>query len=242
MITLHSGDFPEFEDSVFSLRQKAYFNAYGASTPFFMLWSQKKSGETVAVISSLSGDVTLSLSENSDFDEIESFLYAIGFSSVFYNAEYEGLLRFANAEKGKIMRLEKTVSAEKPDFSKPDYKAVFDLLFEKGEASFGDWFTDLAHKNRHGSADIVTKTVNGKTVAVAVCIAKTDKAALIGSVKTDREYRNNGYGTKLVAELCSYLQESGRQIFLCREENKNREFYLRLGFADCGEWITAKNE
>lgn len=242
MITLLSGSFPEFEDGVFSLRQEAYFNAYGTDTPFFMLWTQKKCGETVAVISSLSGDVTLSLCKDADFDEIKTFLYAIGFSSVFYNAEYGNFLRFKSVEKGKIMRLEKTVSAEKTVSTEPDYKAVFDLVFETDEVSFGDWFTDLAHKIRRGSADIVTKTVDGKTVACAVCVAKTDKAALIGSVKTDEKYRNNGYGTELVTTLCSSLQEVGRQVYICREEDKNNGFYVRLGFADCGEWMTAKNE
>jgi predicted GNAT family acetyltransferase len=115
------------------------------------------------------------------------------------------------------------------------------LIFESEEASFGDWFTDLAHKIRRGCADITTKRVDGRTVACAACVAKTDTAALIGFVKTAADYRRRGYGAELVKSLCAFLQSGGRQVFLCREENKNEKFYSQIGFADCGEWMTAKN-
>ena len=82
----------------------------------------------------------------------------------------------------------------------------------------------------------------GSTAACAVCVAKTDKAALIGFVKTAAEYRNKGIGTEIVKRLCAFFQNGGRQVYLCREENKNELFYSRIGFENCGEWMTAKNE
>jgi predicted GNAT family acetyltransferase len=64
--------------------------------------------------------------------------------------------------------------------------------------------------------------------------------ALIGSVKTDEKYRNKGFGTLLVTRLCSYLQQNGFEVYLCREENKNTDFYSHIGFSDCGEWTSIK--
>ena len=244
MISLFKKDtpFPAISDSVFSLRQRAYYNVYGTEQPFFMLWLQtNEAGETVSVISSLSGDVTLALTEKSDFDEIVSFLSAIGYSSIFLNNSFAGRFNFGKREAGKIMRLEKRLEERKITFSEPDYKAIFDLLFKEEEASFEDWFTDLSHKKRHSGAEIHT-CFDGKTlVSCAVCVAMTENEALLGSVKTRENYRKRGFGTKTVTELCSFLQGKGKDIFLCREENKNKEFYSRIGFADCGEWMSIKN-
>ena len=235
--------FPSLNDGVFSLRQKAFFNSYGVKAPFFMTWVQTDENEDEsAVITSLSGDVTLALSGRADFDEISGFLSAVGFSSVFFNKKYASRFAFENGESGKIMKLEKELPETEVFFDEPDYKAVFGLLFENGGVSFPDWFTDLSLRARKGFAYILTHKENGKTVACALCQATDEKSELIGSVKTDREFRNKGIGTFLVTKLCAFLQKENKTVFLCRDENKNEDFYSRIGFKNCGEWMSIKNE
>ncbi len=235
--------FPSLDDGVFSLRQRAFFDAYGAGEKFFSVWVQTDENEKMtAVISSLSGDVTLALKEEADFEEINGFLKAIGFSSIFLNKKYSDFFPLEKKQTGKIMKLEKVLSETYYIFPEPDYKAVFNLLFEENEVSFSDWFTDISHRIRHGSAIADTVVENGKTVACAFCQAKSGCDALIGSVKTDKNYRNKGFGTLTVTRLCSYLQKNGFRVYLCREENKNKDFYSRIGFIDCGEWASIKNE
>ena len=235
--------FPLFDDGVFSLRQRAFFDAYGAGEKFFSVWIQTDEKEDVtAVITSLSGDVTLALSDESDFEEINEFLSVIGFSSVFLNRAYSDYFSFGKKQNGKIMKLERELPETDFNITEPDYKAVFNLLFEDENVSFPDWFTDTSHRIRHGAAIADTVTLDGKTVACAFCQAKAENKALIGSVKTDKAYRNRGLGTLTVTRLCSYLQQNGFEVYLCREENKNKNFYSQIGFSDCAEWTSIKNE
>lgn len=235
--------FPLLDDGVFSLRQRAFFDAYGLSEHFFSVWVQTDEKEsTVSVITSLSGDVTLSLSDGADFEEINEFLAVIGFSSLFFNKKYSDFFSFGKREYGKIMELRRQLPVCEVTFSEPDYRAVFDLLFNENEASFSDWFTDISFRVRRSKALIDEIRVDGKTVSCALCQAMTDKKALIGSVKTDKNYRNRGFASTLVTRLCSFLQQKNLQVFLCRENNKNEVFYSRIGFENCGEWMSIKNE
>lgn len=233
--------FPLLDDGVFSLRQRAFFDSYGVTTDFFFCWVQTdENGHVTAVITSLSGDVTLALKEEADFEEISEFLNVIGFSSIFFNKKYAPFLPFETGETGKIMVLEKTLTETDYTPIEPDYRGIFRLLFENGNVSFPDWFTDTSHRLRHGTALADFEKKDGKTVACAFCQAMADGRALIGSVKTDEEYRKNGIGTRLVSRLSAYLQQRGFEVFLCRKENENRDFYSRIGFCDCGEWVSVK--
>lgn len=235
--------FPSTDDGVFSLRQRAFFNAYGVNQKFFSVWHQTDKNENVtSVITSLSGDITLALTDKSDFEEINEFLRAVGSSSIFFNKKYSDYFSFGNKTSGKIMKLKNELPKTDFTFTEPDYKAVFNLLFENNEVSFPDWFTDVSHRIRHDTALADTYILDGRTVACAFCQAKANNKALIGSVKTDEKYRKKGIGSLIVTRLCSYLQQNGFEVYLCREENKNEKFYNRIGFADCGEWTNIKNE
>ena len=57
---------------IFGVRIKAYLNAYGTKEKFLMFWEQRNESGITAAISSLDGDCTLCLTENADFDEINS--------------------------------------------------------------------------------------------------------------------------------------------------------------------------
>ena len=235
--------FPLFDDGVFSLRQRAFFNSYGTNAAFFQSWIQTDENKTVtAVITSLSGDVTLALCENADFEEINEFLAVIGFSSVFLNREYSKCFPSGKKQNGIIMKLEKKLPKTDIEFKEPDFRSVFNLLFNDENVSFSDWFTDVTLRIRRGTAYADTFILDGKTVACAFCQATDGKSALIGSVKTDEKYRNKGIGTLLVTRLSSYLQNKGLKVYLCREENKNKDFYSQIGFKNCGEWTSIKNE
>jgi len=235
--------FPSFDDGVFSLRQRAFFNSYGTDCAVFITWVQTdEDGFITAVITSFSGDITLALSDRADFDEINEFIRVIGFSSIFLNKKYSCYFSSEKKQIGRIMELKRELPKTDFIFCEPDYKAIFNLICDNESASFSDWFTDISLRIRHNTALADTYTADGKTVACAFCLAKTESDALLGSVKTDEKYRKKGIGTLLVTRLCSYLQHSGLNVYLCREENKNEDFYSRIGFENCGEWTSIKNE
>ena len=235
--------FPDFDDGIFTLRQRAFYNSYGTFASFFMTWAQTdESGKITAVITSLSGDVTLSLSDEADFEEIRQFLFATGFSSIFLNKKYARFFPSDRFDDGKIMELHKALPYKELTFDEPDYKAVYGLVFNENEISFSDWFTDISFRVRRNTAYIHAFKDGENTVACALCSALDGKSALIGSVSTKEDYRFKGIGTSLVTELCAFLQKKDLSVFLCRENNKNKDFYSRIGFDDCGEWMSIKNE
>ena len=78
--------------------------------------------------------------------------------------------------------------------------------------------------------------IDGELACGAVVTGVTDKTAIITAIATDGNYRRKGLGKKLITEICEKL--SGREVFIYREIDKNKEFYENCGFLECGAFVT----
>lgn len=232
---------PFLKKDIFGIRIEANFNAYGTGQKFLIFWEQRDlNGSVTAVISSLDGDVTLYLSETADFEEINEFLFAVGAKTVFLDTRYDKYFSFRVKENGIIMKLNSNLSCSQKTEDETDFKKLFNLIFDKdNKVDFSFWFTDLSHKIRHGAADIKVLKIDGEPVACALAVFMTEEAALLGAVAVKEKYRLKGFGTLVVSALCEKMQKESKEVFLCRENNKNEEFYCRMGFENCGEWTMA---
>jgi predicted GNAT family acetyltransferase len=88
----------------------------------------------------------------------------------------------------------------------------------------------------HGSL-LYGVTVDGRLVATASTSAANSQSAMVVAVATREGYRQNGFATAAVEELCkASLKEGKRFLCLFYDNPKAGRIYRRIGFEECGEY------
>lgn len=219
---------------VYSVTIKALAKAYGFSYSFAKFYCAKDNQNRVtAIISALDSDYTLSYDENlSDIDELKEFFCFIGYSSIHCNAQFE-----LNAEysQGVVMQCIEKREADIRYAEVNDYPHLFDLynFVDYGEIPFNDWYVDISHRIRKGTAFAATLDTDGEIISSAILTSIYNNSAVLSAVRTEPQFRGLGYGSALVRAMCCSV--SG-VVFIMREADKNEHFYKRLGFSNSGKW------
>jgi ribosomal protein S18 acetylase RimI-like enzyme len=80
-----------------------------------------------------------------------------------------------------------------------------------------------------------------KMVSCALTTTETDDAAMIGSVYTIPDFRNQGHARDCVFNLCQDLISNRKRPYLFYREDNNslRKLYYCLGFRQINTWILA---
>lgn len=75
---------------------------------------------------------------------------------------------------------------------------------------------------------------NRKIASAAICNYYNRYIANISIITTAPEYRDKGYGTKLLSYVCSQLLEITESVSVCHEYNNANKIYNKLGFKEIG--------
>ncbi len=221
-------------NDIFSVRIFSLLGAYGCKYPFAVFYRQLDDGGNItAVISSLDGDFTVSVRDDSaDIDEIADFLRTVGFKSVLCG-EINGISEIFT--QGAVMVTSKSFELFADAGCVDPYPNLFDLynFLDYTDGSFDAWYIDLNHRIRHGYARAYALKVNGETVSSAVLSSIYGDNAVLSAVRTGEDKRGFGYGSSLVCAVCS---DFGGKVYLMREKDRNEFFYKRLGFENTGIW------
>lgn len=225
----------------FGCKIESNLHAYGLTAPFAGAWLQQNEAKGItAALSKVDGAAVLCAGENADFDEIEEFMPFAGIETLLCD---EAAGRHLGGDKrfGPVMRLQKPPLSEGHGQAvmHPPIKGLYDVLCESGlfggaPPEFARFYVDVSHRIRHGCSDSAGVYEGERLAAVAMAVAKTKTAALLGAVAARPGCRGKGYGSSAVLALLQNLQD--RAVYLLREPEKNKHFYERLGFADCGAW------
>jgi hypothetical protein len=78
---------------------------------------------------------------------------------------------------------------------------------------------------------------DGAMVSIARSAAESTRAAMIIGVATLPEYRNRGYATAAMTDLCRRLCESGRTPCLFYDNPHAGRIYRRMGFEEIGNYV-----
>lgn len=225
----------EYENlDVYSVKIKALAQAYGFSYSFAKFYYAKNDkNRTTAIISALDNDYTLSYDEDiCDVDELKEFFSFIGYSSIHCNAQFE-----LNAEysQGVVMQCIEKREADIRYAEVNDYPHLFDLynFVDYGEIPFNDWYVDISHRIRKGTALAATLDIDGNIISSAILTSIYDGNAVLSAVRTESQFRRSGFGSALVRAMCCSV--SG-VVFIMREADKNEHFYKTLGFSNSGKW------
>ncbi len=218
---------------VYSIRILSLLNAYGCNYNFASFYVQiNDDNEITAIISRLDSDFTLSFTEKADKDELIDFFSMISFSSLLCSPNF---VLNRSYEQGKVMKSQKKIEISYPHTEIDEYPKLMDIfsLTDYEAQDFKSWYADLNHRIRHGCAKAYTLNVNDEIVSSALFSFIYGDYAILSSVKTKKEFTRLGYGSCLVSYMnCDF----GKTVYLLREENRNENFYKRLGFENCSDW------
>lgn len=77
---------------------------------------------------------------------------------------------------------------------------------------------------------------DGKIAASAATAVESEQAGMIVSVFTGKPYRNQGYASAAVSELCRLLLQKGKTACLFYDNPAAGRIYHRLGFETIDQW------
>lgn len=192
---------------------------YGINSDDALFWYSENEQGIINAVFSLSDSVFLaSTQENSLYDEIKLFSQIVGAQKVSYStADY--VMKYVSGE----IYTEDDITGE-------NVKDAFDVVFEDDEnrkSFFAKWYSDISHKIRHNLIHGKCIYKDGKCVSVAFTSGETDSIAVISAVSTLREYRNNGFGERVVLSLSQSLD---KEIYLMTDNENTKKWYERIGF------------
>lgn len=213
-----------FNENVFSVKILSSFLAYGNYPDIAKFWTSSDCDYC------LWGDnLTISGNANKDFVEF------LNPKTILCSAEIAQKLNLNIIQSGEI--LHKNLDGEKQNFEitySDDINIIYDIL--KSCEMIDDYESfklECSHKLRHalGAYEMIDKK------AVAMALYSFENCAIISTVAVLKEYRRQGLGKKVLANLEQKLK--GREVFLLKEKDKNENFYKKQNYKTIGHWVVA---
>lgn len=222
----------------FAARITALFETYGASQSFAFFWVQTIGGVPTAAVSRVDGSATLFCAENADYEELSSFLSAVGFSDITCHADCAERLGLPIKKTSFIVRYcgnEAELSAADilNDYDKKElYALLTECGFELGD--YGSFLADVCARLAKGTASLAAVQSGGELSACAFALFEGEKSVLLGAVATRPSARGKGYASALVGSLAN--EKSEKAVFLFCRNDSLADFYNKIGFEICGRW------
>lgn len=229
-------DISQFDDwkirDIFSVRILSLLYAYGCKYQFATFYRQIIDGKITAVISKLDNDVTLSIDDGHDSDEIIHFLCVSGYSSVLSSDKFQLNSRF---EEGMVMSCIAKRETTMLNAQLDEYPKLMDLFnfIDYGAQDFKAWYVDISHRVRHKSAKAYTLNVNDEIISSGILSSIIDGYAILTAVRTKDEFQGMGYGSCLVNNICNDVIGT---VYIMRDMNLNEHFYINCGFENLHKW------
>lgn len=227
----------------FACRIISLCNSYKPDLVFVDYWLvQNDSGKNTGAIARNGSNFILFLTDDSDIEEISSFMRIAGASAVICDGKYQLDFSGGKTLEGKVLvKAEAFDDEDDLSFIEPDIKSAYGLIQKSADENFvppnfEDFYVDVNHKLRHNTSRLLGIEENGVPAAVAMTVAESDNAAVLGAVSCDPEYRRRGFGSSLIKHITNILVGEKKSVYLHRAENDNVEFYKNLGFTEYGSW------
>ena len=227
----------------FACRIISLFHSYRPDLAFVDYWLIRNAlnGDYTGAIARNGSNFILLLTEKSDLSEVSSFMRISGASGVIGNGAY-ALDWTGDVTHGAVLK--RHTAFEDADAVKvivPDIRAAYDLIVScSGEGfrppEFDSFYVDVNHKLRHHAMRLCGIEDDGRLAALAMTVAESDTAAVLGAVACAPEYRRKRYGSAVVKHITNSLVAEGKRVYLHRAQNANVRFYQKLGFTECGQW------
>lgn len=217
---------------IYSVRILALLKSYGLKYHFAVFYRQVINEKTVAIMSKLDGDFTLSLTDGFDADELVRFFCVTGFTSILCSDKFEF---GARCDKGIVMSSSAKRESQIIGAAVDEYPKLMDLynFVDYEGMDFKAWYVDISHRVRHGTAKAYTLCIGVDIISSGILSAIYEGDGVLTAVRTADEFRHMGYGSALVNYICSDVKGT---VYLMRDADLNEAFYKKIGFENIGEW------
>lgn len=235
--------------SPYGARIVSYYESYhGTKYTFLDFWLQRDECGFACCAFCRYYSTVIICGEPCDISEAEQFVMMLAPISVMCSGELNLDLKMHFIE-GETMRCRKLADnkiiaesnceIQRINSDTRGLRDMYDLLLsvngnKDALPEFGCFYPDIAHRIRHGTAEVCAVYQDGKMVSTAAIVAKSPDSAVIACVATAFESRSKGYATVLVGDLTKKMLAQGRAVYLHRE--RKLHLYDRLGFKPCGSW------
>jgi len=206
--------------------------AYGTGYDFLDTWVQE-TDEITALITRFYGAVTVCAGEGADREEIEGFLAVLGVSD-FTSSFEKGRKNVMKLERGGDCKALPVTNCNCIENS--NYKAFYDIISKCHDdydaALFEDWYVDMSHRVRHGTADIFLLAcgdADGTTafVSAAAALSVTPHCVFLSAISTLPQYRGRHFAHTLIRMVCGKYADR-TVCLLCGDDKVS--FYEKAGF------------
>ena len=228
------------KNNPFGCRIISLYNTYNYNLPFVDFWVQLSNNTPVSLISRLESALIILLTDNSDLDEISSFVRVSGAETVLCDAKYKLNCDFKRVS-GPILCSDSAFEIDNSfEVYKPSVKEVYSIISTSASdnfkvPSYESFMLDVNHK------------INQRTIRMyaikeeipAACImtlAESRESAVLGALATNPKLRKKGYGGFLIKYINNVLIGEGKKVYLHRAPDENISFYNKLGFKQYGFW------
>lgn len=217
---------------IFSVRILSLLYAYGCKYQFATFYRQIIDGKITAIISKLDNDVTISVADDFDNEELVHFLCVCGYSSVLCCDRF---ILGSRYEEGMVMSCSSKREITMLNTQLDEYPKLMDLLnfIDYGAQDFKAWYVDISHRVRHKSAKAYTLNINDEIISSGILSSMIDGYSILTAVRTKDEFMGMGYGTCLVCSICNDVKGT---VYIMRDMDINESFYIKCGFENIYKW------
>ena len=138
---------------------------------------------------------------------------------------YGGLMRFTGVWP--------PVAPDEPAYRLPMLYPLLQTGFS-ALPPFDSWYVDVSHRLRHEACHVAVCCADGRPVSMAMTVAESQSAAVIGGVVTEPSFRRRGLASRCVTALLSRLSDK-RTMWIAPTDGAAERMYARLGFAPADE-------
>jgi len=225
----------------FGCRIKSLYATYSYNLPFVDFWVEFVNEKYVSLIARLESVFILRLTDDSDIEEISSFLRVSGASSIICDGKYELQVNLKRTDGPILARNSPFQLTRNFDVITPTVKDIY-FVIDKCKSdnfsvpSYEDFALDVTHK-------LNSKTIRmfgiSNGIVLQSCImtlAESEDCAVLGALATLPNFRSCGFGSHLIKYITNKLIAENKSVYLHRAKTENIEFYKKSGFEEYGIW------
>ena len=208
----------------------SYYKAYGTRYDFCRFYSNDNGG-----IILMYNALAVVCGEGFDADELTEFIRVFSPASIEMPPDLFSILVISGytAKRRTMFRMAAfpTQSREKLHINK-DFPLAFSILregFPMTEDDYPQWYTDLSHRIRHGTAALYTYGGHS-TAALQFC---ADGFAFVSHIATAENERGKGYAREMLYKISAAFDKSGDVGYLWALGHRT-SYYSSIGFTPVG--------
>lgn len=219
-------------DDIYTIRILSLLKSYGLKYNFATFYRQVIDGKITALMSRLDNDITLSVADGFDNEELVRFFCVTGYTSLICS---DVPVLSSKYEEGIVMKCDKKHEISMPGVTIDEYPKLMDLynFVDYEGQDFKAWYVDISHRVRHKTAKAYTLNVNDEIISSGILSSIFEEYAILTAVRTADDFRNMGYGSCLVASIINDVKGT---VYIMRDKELNEAFYTKLGFENIGKW------